>query len=289
MKNKPRLALILLLLSLSSQPVNADGILISWSAGNVPGITGQSFNEAKQLKAEEILKKNFEVSSWADAFLLMVGANSHKEDKSLLKGLISQLTNKSKVGLKSTSRLIIWERITSGEIQFEGKGYQVSDDLFTVAGRANWVLRNLTKKNFGYVKPNTSDEELARLQQKWTRWSGGEQVEEYQDQYASAEKGLEEIKSPEALEALIVSLRPTSEKEKLTKDCLKGLYNTDKLPDDPNSPAALCNPDRYTHGYLAVITGIKDKHDHAWWKDWWDTNKNQLAWNREKGIFEVRK
>ena len=289
MKNKFKLTLFLLTLCFLSQTINADGILLSWSAREVPGITEQSFNAAKQLKAEEILGKNLEVSLWADVFLLMVGANSHKEDKTFLRGLAAQIANKSKAELKATNRLIIWERITSGEIQFEGKGYQVSDDLFTVAGRANWMLRNLTKKNFGYIKPNTSEEELAKLQQKWTRWLNNEQVEEFQNQYPTSEKGLEEIRSPEALEALIVSLKPTSEKEKLTKDCLKRLYNTDKLPDDPNSPAALCSPDKYTHGYLAVITGIKDRHDYAWWKNWWDANKNQLAWNREKGIFEARK
>lgn len=287
--NKVRLGFLALIFCLFSDTVQADGILIAWSARDVPGITEQSFNAAKQLKADEILKKNLEVNSWADAFLLMVGANSHKEDKSLLKGLISQIANKSKVELKATSKLIIWERITSGEIQFEGKGYQVSDDLFTVAGRANWMLRNLTKKNFGYVKPNTSQEGLAKLQQNWTRWLNGEQVEEYQDQYTSSEKGLEEIKSPEALEALIVSLKPTSEKENLTKDCLKRLYNTDALPDDPKSPAALCSPDRYTHSHLGVITGIKDKHEYTWWKNWWETNRNQLAWNPEKAIFEVKK
>lgn len=289
MNKKSNLTLLLLILCLLSQTVNADGILLSWSARDVPGITEQSFNAAKQLRVEEILKKNLEASSWADAFLLMVGANAHKEDKTLLKGLASQIANKSKVELKATNRLIIWERITSGEIQFEGKGYQISDDLFTVAGRANWMLRNLTKKNFGYVKPSILEEELSKLQQKWMRWLSGEQVEEFQNQYTTSEKGLEEIRSPEALEALIVSLKPTSEKEMLTKDCLKRLYNTDKLPDDPNSPAALCSPDKYTHGYLAAITGIKDKHGYVWWKNWWDTNKNQLAWNREKGIFEARK
>ena len=289
MRTTFKLLLLALSLCLLSFSVNADGILLSWSARDVHGFTEQSFNAAKQLKAEEILTKNLEVYSWADVYLLMVGANSHNEDKSLLKGLIAQITNNSKVELKATSRLIIWERITSGEIQFEGKGYQVSDDLFTVAGRANWMLRNLSKKNFGYVKPPTSGEELARLQQKWMRWSSGEQVDEYQDQYLSSEKGLEEIRSPGALEALVVSLKPTSEKEKLTKECLNRLYKTDKLPDDPNSPAALCSPDKYTHGYLAVITSIKDKHDYGWWKNWWDANKNQLAWNREKRIFEVRK
>ncbi len=38
-----------------------------------------------------------------------------------------------------------------GQDSFEGKGYQVSDDLFTVAVRASCMLRNLTKKNYGVV------------------------------------------------------------------------------------------------------------------------------------------
>lgn len=289
MQKKSLLPLLLLTLFLLPQSIKADGVLLSWSPVDVPGVTQQSFNAAKQLKVEEILKKNLEVGSWADAFLLMVGANSHKEDKALLKGLASQLSNKSKAGLTAANRLIIWERITSGEIQFEGKGFQVSDDLFTVAGRANWMLRNLTGKNFGYVKPNVSGEELTTLQQRWTRWLGGEMVEEFQDQYPTSEKGLKEIRNPEALEALIASLKPTSEKERLIKDCLKRIYKMDKLPDDPNSPAALCSPDKLTHVYLTTITGIKDKHNYDWWKNWWDTNRNKLEWNREKGIFEARK
>ena len=48
--------------------------------------------------------------------------------------------------------------------------------LFVVAGRANWMLRNLTKRNFGYVRPTTSEEELSRLQQKWTRRLSGEHM-----------------------------------------------------------------------------------------------------------------
>jgi len=281
--------LILLFICILSQSVYADGILLSWSSRDVSGVTEQSFNAAKQLNAEQIQKKNLEVTTWADAFLLMVAANQHKDDKILLKGLVSQVINKTKVDLKFTNRLIIWERITTGEIQFEGKGYQISDDLFTVAGRANWILRNLTKKNFGFVKPNTSESDLNNLQQKWIRFLGGEQVQEYENPYPTSEKGLEEIRSPEALEALILSLAPTNEKERLTKDCLTRLYHLDKLPDDPSSPAALCSPDKYTLGYLGVLTSVKDKHDYAWWKNWWDKNKNQLAWSREKGTFYAPK
>lgn len=289
MRTRLNLTLLALIFCILSQTAYADGILLSWSTRDVPGVTEQSFNAAKLFSVDEIQKKNLGVTSWADVYLLMVAASQHKDDKTLLKSLASQISNKAKVDLKSTNRLIIWERITTGEIQFEGKGYQASDDLFTVAGRANWMLRNLTKKNFGYVKPNTSEEELSQLQQQWVRWLGGEQAGEYQDPYPTSEKGLSEIRSPEALEALVVSLAPTSEKERLTKDCLTRLYHLDKLPDDPTSPAALCSPDKYTHSYLAVITGIKDKHDFAWWKKWWDTNKNQLVWDREKGTFDVRK
>jgi hypothetical protein len=68
--------------------------------------------------------------------------------------------------------------------------------------------------------------------------------EDVQEMYAYSQKGLQEIRSPEALEALINSLKPTPEKERLTVDCLKRTYKVDKLPDDPNAPASLCSPDR---------------------------------------------
>lgn len=279
---------LLLTLSFATQSAIADGILLAWSSKDVTGVTEQAFNEARQLSGDEILRKNLKVASWPDTYLLMVGASAKKEDQELIKGLVSQLTNQSKVKLKDTGKLIIWERIKTGEILFEGKGFQISDDLFTVAGRANCMLRNMTRKNFGHVKPNSTPEELTTLQEKWTSWTSGKQVEEFQNPYATSVKGLEEIRSFEALEALIVSLKPSGEKDKLTKACLKSIYNTDKLPTDPNSPATLCSPERYTYGYLRVLTGVKDMHNHEWWKKWWETNMNALKWNAELGQFEVR-
>ena len=283
-----KLALLSATLFFAATVAEADGILLTWSARDVPGITEESFNAAKSLAAEEIPKKNLALSSWPEAFLLMVSANGHKADQAMLKALAVQLTNNTKADLKATNRLIIWERITSGEIQFEGKGYQVPDDLFTVAGRANWILRNLTKKNFGYVRPTTSNQELEKLQQTWLRWLSGEQVDDVQEQYVSSQEGLKEIRSLEAVEALIISLRPTPEKEKLTVDCLKRIYKVDKLPDDPNSPASMCSPDKYTHSYLAVISEVKDQHDSAWWSSWWARNKTNLKWNPETAKFEVK-
>ena len=287
MKRIFRLALLSTTLCLAPNLAKGDGVLLSWSPGDVPGVTEASFNAAKSLAAEEIPKKNLTLSSWPEAFLLMVSANQNKANQSLLKALALQLTNTTKADLKATNRLIIWERITTGEIQFEGKGYQVTDDLFTVSGRANWILRNLAKKNFGYVRPTASAEDLSKLQQIWQRWLNGESVENVAETYVTQQKGLEEIRSREALEALITSLKPTAAKEKVTVDCLKRIYKVDKLPDDPNSPATMCDPDKYTHRYLATISEVKDKHDYAWWNGWWAKNNSNLKWNSEKGLFEI--
>ena len=69
----------------------------------------------------------------------------------------------------------------------------MTDDLFTVSGRANWMLRNLSRKNFGYVRPTTSASDLAKLQQSWLRWLSGEQVEDVQEIYVSSEKVFEKF------------------------------------------------------------------------------------------------
>lgn len=288
MKGIIRFTLLATTLCLAFDLAKGDGILVTWSPRDVLGINEESFNAAKSFPVDEIPKKNLTLSSWPEAFLLMVSSNQHKANQALLKALALQLTNNTKVDLKATNRLVIWERITSGDIQFEGKGYQVTDDLFTVSGRANWILRNLTKKKFGYVRPSTSAEDLLKLQQMWLRSLSGETVENIEEQYATSQKGLEEIRSREALEALIASLKPTAEKEKLTMDCLKQLYKLDKLPDDPNAPGAICSPDKYTHNYLSVISEVKDMHDYAWWKSWWAKNNANLKWNPEKGEFQVK-
>src|SRR5262249_54948361 len=156
--------------------VRADGILLSWSTNDVQGLTEQAFNEARQLSSEKILEKNRSAASWTDAFLVMVAATSRKDDRQLLLGLVSQITDSTTIKLSSTSRLIIWERISNGDILFEGKGYQADDDLFALSGRANWILRNLTKKNFGLVRMASPNDELGELHKKWLRFLAGETV-----------------------------------------------------------------------------------------------------------------
>ena len=280
--------LLAFLVCLLTGQARADGILLSWSGRDVQGVSEQAFNEAKKLDAEGIVKKNLSVRSWADAYLLAVASSSRKDDRALLSALVSQLSDQTKTPLQGTSRLIIWERITSGEILFEGKGLQIDDDLFSVAGRANWLLRTLTKKNFGHVKPSTTAAQLLQLQEKWKGFIEGKSVDEYKNPFETAETGLKEIRSREALEALIVALQPNQAKDQVTKNCLQRLYKLDKLPEDESSPAALCSPDTLTYRYLAILTDVKDRQMPAWWKLWWDTNRQKLEWKPDQGKFVAK-
>jgi hypothetical protein len=233
------------------------------------------------------LAGNLTAASWPDVYHLLLGADAHKADKVFLRKLSEQLTNRTERKLAKTSRLIVWKRITSGDIQFEGKGLQVDDDLFTVAGRANWILRTLTKKKFGYVLPEADETSLKSLQSRWRSWLDGESVAEVADPYPTAVKGLEEIRSLAALEALIVSLQPGEAKERVTKKCLSLVYHLDELPADPTSQARYCSPDTYTAGYLPELTEEKESHDAAWWGKWWAAHGKHLRWNPETGKFAV--
>ncbi len=66
-------------------------------------------------------------------------------------GLIARLTNKTKIGLVNTADLIIWDRIRTGELKFYGHGGGMQEDIFTVAGRASWILNWMTGENFASV------------------------------------------------------------------------------------------------------------------------------------------
>jgi len=84
--------------------------------------------------------------------------------------LIYRLTNKKEVGLVNSADLIIWERVQAKQMQFYGHGGISSDDLFTVAGRANRLLTEITGENFGHVSMYSTQEQLVTLQQAWIKW-----------------------------------------------------------------------------------------------------------------------
>ncbi|PWL40489.1 hypothetical protein DKG77_00835 [Flagellimonas aquimarina] len=250
------------------------------------------YDKAQKLSSTELLSKNISDKSWSAIFLtLNASVNNYAKDTIYLKKLANQITNVTETKLEGTSRLIIWDRIISGDIIFEGKGLVIDNDLFKVGGRANQLLQNLTKKNFGYVSINTTEKELENLKNKWLDYFLNKSVEEYKSTEFQNAK-ISEISSLNAVEALIISLQDNSAKRLITKNCLKNVYKLDKMPKDKSSSANYCNPDTYTFGYLGMLFGnekIDETKDSKWWLSFWTKNKDGLTWNKDLGIYEVQK
>ena len=133
--------------------------------------------------------------------------------------------------------------------------------------------------------------ELEILKNKWLDYLAGKEVTEYKKiEYKNSK--IEEISSLRAVEALIISIQENPTKTLITKNCLKNVYQLDKMPDDKSSSANYCNPDTYTYGYLGMLFGdekINKKKDSKWWLDFWTENQDKLRWNNESGIYKVEK
>jgi hypothetical protein len=84
--------------------------------------------------------------------------------------LITRLTDKTEVGLINSADLIIWERVQSQQLKFYGHGGVSNDDLFTIAGRANRILKKITGEDFGVVSMYSTQDFLKTLQNKWRNW-----------------------------------------------------------------------------------------------------------------------
>jgi len=82
--------------------------------------------------------------------------------------LICRLSNKTKIGLINTADLIIWDRIRTGELKFYGHGAGMQEDLFTVAGRASWILNWMTGEDFASVGIELTPTLAKEFQQQWT-------------------------------------------------------------------------------------------------------------------------
>lgn len=81
--------------------------------------------------------------------------------------LVARLSVKQKVGLENTADLIIWDRIGTGDLQFYGHGGGVNEDLFTVAGRASWILNEITGEHFAVVHGNLTREQAQGFKKLW--------------------------------------------------------------------------------------------------------------------------
>jgi len=283
--------IILVLVIFIYQNSYSQKLLLSWSPQNIENYTKEMYDEAQKLTSSELLSKNLNDKSWSAVFLtLNASIRNYSKDTNYLKGLANQVANNNVTKLEGTSRLIIWDRIISGDIIFEGKGLLLDNDLFKAGGRANQILQNLTNKNFGYVNINSTDEELEILKDKWLNYLSNKPIEEYKPiEYENAK--IPEISSLNAVHALIVSLQDNPRKALIIKNCLKTIYNLDELPKEKGSTARLCNPDSYTFGYLAMLFGdekIDETKNAKWWLNFWNTNKDKLIWNNESGIYEVK-
>lgn len=255
----------------------ADGMLISWGPRDLEGMTEARWNAAKARAPQEILRLNRELTTWPEAYEVVVGASQHASSRELLDGLVQQLSDPKETVLQQTGKLIVWDRIASGQILFLGTGFHIEDDLFRVAGRANWVLRMVLKKNFGYVRRASGAQELEELRKAWAAAIQGKPVKEFVEPYPSADKGLEELRSPGAIPALIASLQPSSAKDEHVLRCSQRHGSVDKL----------CNPDNLALQYLGKLTGITEPHPHEWWARWWSENGARLRWSPETAMFKT--
>ena len=125
---------------------------------------GGSFPDT--LKLQEVLKiidseKDFPKVCSAKSWSL-------KNYNLIVPHLIARLTDKRKVGLENTADLIIAERMD--ELKFYRHGGSISDDLFTVAGRASWILNEITGENFCVVHPDMTKEQAEKFKVLWVQY-----------------------------------------------------------------------------------------------------------------------
>lgn len=280
---------IIMLLFLISNSVIAQSRLISWGMNDVKNLTEDVFNEARNINPTLWVDKSKNATTWLEVFLSINNVIEHKSDKELMLSFAKQITDTTTTQLKDTSRLIIWDRIISKEIVFEGKGIVIENDLFTVAGRANQILQSALGKNYGYISIDTDFKTLQQLQQKWIKTIEGEDIDQWEKPKISNDNVIEEISNLKAFEAIIISIQPSAKKDVITATCLKNIYDLDEMPENPGS-AAYCNPDSYSLGYLRILTGektIDPNKDYKYWEEFWNKNKEILIWDDTKGYFVI--
>lgn len=84
--------------------------------------------------------------------------------------LVARLSDKRKIGLTNTADLIIWDRLGTGDLQFYGHGGVISEDLFTIAGRASWILNQITGEDFASVHSNLTEEMAVNYKKLWLEY-----------------------------------------------------------------------------------------------------------------------
>ena len=84
--------------------------------------------------------------------------------------LINALTDTTYIGLTNANDVTIWCRVKTGQLKNASYNYQIDDDAFKVCGRASWILKRLTKNEFGIIRCDTKVEDIKIIQKLWWKW-----------------------------------------------------------------------------------------------------------------------
>lgn len=103
-------------------------------------------------------------------FLFQIRFWCGENQEKIIPELIKLLNDHRIVGLTNSNDVIIWDRIIAGDLVFYGHGWLINDDIFSVAGRASWLLKESTCLDFGNITMKTSNRNMGKLKKKWIRW-----------------------------------------------------------------------------------------------------------------------
>jgi len=148
-----------------------------------------AFEKPKNWKEEEKSRKDFERygNSYSDSFNLedalsiidtakdfgtIMSAKSWCLDnyETAFPYLVARLSMKKKIGIENSADLIIWDRIRTGDLNFYGHGGGIDEDIFTIAGRASWILNELTGEDFATVQIGLTKEQAIEFKNMWTQY-----------------------------------------------------------------------------------------------------------------------
>jgi len=224
--------------------VYADDILGEWNVQkDIKNFSPYQYENAKNWNSKQIASMLESNTTWSQLFFISYGARHryNQGDTTMIKELIKLVQKNKVIPMTETYKLIIWERIRNGDMVFEGRGIIVDDDLFNVAGKANWILRYIYGVRFGLVQINSTQFALDELARKWTELYKGKSAGAIPEVIHNS-KTLACLKDTLVLKTLIFTLQPSEKKTKYINTCLEQ-FKLKSVPKDPLVSGYYCNPD----------------------------------------------
>jgi len=132
------------------------------------GITSLDAAAVQDIKLPQVLLQLETDKNYRHLLLIRYWVAFHYRE--LVPELILRLRNKGIIGLENYEGILIMERIRAGHMKNYGQGSIEKNDLFSLAGRCNWLLTEITGEHFGNVSMYSSAKDLSRLQERWINW-----------------------------------------------------------------------------------------------------------------------